>query len=86
MIALDQLRGEQGLGDPLVQPFNAPRPFTHGAQQLEFVERVQDLPRPLDAARIFDRLQSLRSLRVHHAQIVPITLGPIGVAVEQQPR
>jgi hypothetical protein len=54
LIALDQLRSEQRLGDALVQSFDAPRPFTHGAKQLELIERIQHLSCPVDAARVVD--------------------------------
>src|SRR5471030_1022373 len=73
LIAVDQPGLEQGVGDSLIQAFDTPRPFAYSAQQLEGIEGLQHLPRPLSPAFVIKGAVNGWSLVAQQTQVMPIT-------------
>src|SRR5471030_2137645 len=84
LIAVDQPGLEQGVSDSLIQAFDTPRPFAYSAQQLEGIEGLQHLPRPLSPAFVIKGAVNGWSLVAQQTQVMPITWWSVVMAVQQQ--
>ena len=84
LIAVNQLAGEQGPGDALVQTFNAPRTFAHCTQHLKRFKRLQHLACPRSPTRVFKPHAGRRALLAQHFKIMSITFGLRPVPFQRQ--
>ncbi|MNN08465.1 hypothetical protein D3C81_1213200 [compost metagenome] len=84
LIVFNQTCFEQCGGDSLIQTFDTPWPFAHGAQQLESVESLQDLAGPNDPVRMFEGPSRGWALITQHTQIMAVTLRAVAVPFQQQ--
>ena len=84
LVAVNQLAGEQGSGNSLVQAFNTPRPFTHGAQHLKRFEGFQHFAGPRSPAGIFKARRRERTLIAQNLKIMPIAFGFCPSALQRQ--